>query len=225
MKILVLADEHQAIDDITLYLQLRYPNVAVATSTNTVDVGQVIESEAPSLAILCSASPAEYTLRLVARIRSQSEVLLLVLGEPSSDTDRARWLEVGADDVISRPYSPLEFVARCHALLRRTRDCDSSLTAVSWEPLPIQADGGDVCLSGRRVHLTPTEFALLSALAENAGRVVPQNDLIERVWGAEYQGDSDLLKANIYRLRNKLEQLGDRDHIKNDRGFGYRCEA
>jgi len=185
----------------------------------------MVETETPDLVFIDSSLPDIDTPDLVSKIREFSDVPLIILSESETDMDRARWLESGADEYVTKPFSPIEFLARVKALLRRTQ-------GVGFKPERIVSFGGglsinfsthEVFLSGKRVKLTPTEYRLLSELVRNEGRVITHRSLLEKVWGSEYVTDFGFTKRYICRLRQKLQN--DSHHprmIHNEHGVGYK---
>ncbi len=139
--------------------------------------------------------------------------------------DRARGLEAGADEYVTKPFSPIELLARVRALLRRTQRIGfkrEHLLSMGSE-LAINFSTHEVLVSGKRVKLTPIEYNLLAELVRNEGRVLTHHALLEKVWGSEYTNDPNFVKKYIYRLRSKLEpNASDPQLLLNERGIGYR---
>ena len=228
LKVLVIADDRQVIRDITFCLQIRYPEVTVVSvGDGTRGIG-MMETESPHLAVVDSSLPGTDILDLVGAIRACAEVPLFVLYEEATDVDRAKWLEAGADDCVARPFSPLELVSKVKVALRRSQ-------GVAFKPEQVLSIGGrltinfathEVLLSGKRLHLTPIEYRLLSELATNQGRVLSYTHILDKVWGPEYVGDPGLVKGYIYHLRKKLRNSpGNPQMIQTELGMGYRFIA
>jgi two-component system KDP operon response regulator KdpE len=226
VKVLLIENIKQLVRDITFSLQVRYPEVIVVS----VDEGQrgveMVETESPDLVILNSSLPDTIdTLDLVSKIREFSEVPLIILSESETDIDRARWLEMGADEYVSKTLSAIEFLARVNALLRRTQQVGfrRERTVSFSNGLAINFTTREVFASGKQVKLTPTEYRLLSELVRNQGRVLENRSLLEKVWGSEYVYDSSFIKKYIYRLRQKLNDNPYNPRmIHTERGIGYR---
>ncbi len=217
MKVLLIEDNNDTVDR----LQVRYPDVLVISADSGANVKELLEHAVPRLIILDCGAFSASSIDAIRMVRERSEVPLLVVSESFTDFDCARWLEAGANECMSKPYTSVEFLARCNALLCRGTPCDSK--PASPEVLTVDFDAREVFLCGERVRLTPIEYELLSELVRNAGRVVARDYLLERVWGQEYRGDLNLVKIYVYRLRTKLEAAGLRGRlIMNERGFGYR---
>jgi len=186
---------------------------------------ELVETEAPDLVFIDSSLPNVDITALVREIREFSDVQLIILCDTETDVDRANYLEVGADEYVTKPFSPIELLARVKALLRRTQ-------GIGFKPERSVSIGGEltinfatheVFLSGKRVRLTPIEYHLLSELVRNEGRVITHSTLLEKVWGSEYDTDSSFVKKYVYRLRSKLEHDTSKPQmLLTERGIGYR---
>jgi len=158
------------------------------------------------------------------RVREFSDAHVLMLTAQDTELDKVVGFEAGADDYVTKPFGHLELLARVRAVLRRGRpggsDGGGLLRACA---LALDFERREVTRHGERVNLTPTEYNLLLQLARNADRVQPHDVLLRRVWGAEYAGERDYLKAYVKRLRQKLEDDPSHPrHILTERGLGYR---
>ena len=187
----------------------------------------MVETESPDLVMVDSSLPDMDTLDLVSKIREFSDVPLIILSDAETDMDRARGLEAGADEYVTKPLSPIEFLARVRALLRRTQGLgfkpERLISIGIGGELTINFTTHEIFLSGKQVKLTPIEYHLLSELARNEGRVVTHHALLEKVWGSEYASDSSFVKKYIYRLRCKLEpDASDPQMLLTERGVGYK---
>ncbi|MEK7247372.1 MAG: response regulator transcription factor, partial [Chloroflexota bacterium] len=160
-------------------------------------------------------------------IRSFTDVPIVMLSARDSEVDKVRGLEMGADDYITKPFSHLELLARVRAVLRRYQAQIPSVGEVFESGnLKIDYASRTVTVNGMQVRLTPTEYSLLFHLSRNAGRVLPHQTLLAKVWGREYTDEIDYLKVYIRRLRQKLE--GDPEtigRIVSERGVGYKFVA
>jgi two-component system KDP operon response regulator KdpE len=224
VKILIVEDKERLVKDITYCLAVRYPDAIIVSTVKGSDGIEMIDTEVPDLVIVASSPPDMNTLDLINRIRQFSDVPLLTFVDGQSDIDRAMTLEVGADDFVPVPFSPIELIARVKALLRRTSRLGYKREqALSAGNLTIDLDTREVSISGRKVKLTPLEYGLLVELARNEGKVLPHRVLLEKVWGSEYISDYTFLKKYIYRLRCKLEPDPDNPQMfLCERGVGYR---
>ena len=226
MKVLIIEDNPQIVRDISFCLQVRYPEVAVVSVGEERKGLDMIETESPDLVMVDSSLPNVDILELVNQIREFSDVPLIILFEAATDMDRARGLEMGADEYINKPFSPIELLARVKALLRRTQGFGfkpERFISIGGE-LTINNDTHEVLLSaGKRVKLTPIEYHLLLELVRNNGRVLTHSNLVEKVWGSEDVCDQSYVKKYIYRLRSKLENdAGKPQMLLTERGIGYK---
>jgi len=223
MKVLVIEDQ-QVVRDISFCLQVRYPEAIIVSAAKGLKGIEMIVTETPDLVMAASSLPDIEAQDLISKIRQFSAVPLLILTEGQSDIDRAMVLEAGADDYISKPFSPIELIARVTALLRRTYGLGFKRGDTLFiGGLTINFGTHEVLLSGRQVKLTPIEYGLLVELAKNEGSVLPHGLLLEKVWGSVYVNDHTFVKKYIYRLRCKLEPDPDNPQmILSERGIGYR---
>ncbi len=224
MKVLVIEDKQPVVKDIIFCLQVRYPEVIVISVADGSKGIETIAIESPDLVMVDSALPDTDTLELVSKIREFSDVPLIILSEAETDIDRAKGLEMGADEYITKPFSPIELLARVRALLRRTQGTGfTPERSVSIGELSINFNTREVFLSGKRVRLTPIEYHLLSELIINDGKVLTHSSLLEKIWGSEYESDTSSVKKYVYRLRSKLERdVSKPQMLLTERGIGYR---
>jgi len=226
LKVLIIEDNNQVVRDVSFCLQVRYPEVIVVSVEEERKGLEMVETESPDLVMVDSSLPNVDILELVSQIREFSDVPLIILFEAATDMDRARGLEMGADEYINKPFSPIELLARVKALLRRTQGFGfkpERFITIGGE-LTINNDTHEVLLStGRRVKLTPIEYHLLLELVRNNGRVLTHSNLVEKVWGSEDICDQSYVKKYIYRLRSKLESdAGKPRMLLTERGIGYK---
>lgn len=225
MKFLIIDDNQQIIRDLTLCLQVRYPQ-SIIISANDGEKGlEMLETETPDLVMVNSSLSDVEILDLISRIREFSDVPLIILSEAETDMDRARGLEAGADDYVTKPFNPIELLAKIKALFRRTLGTGFTpeRDVYSTGKITINLATHEVLFSDKQIKLTPTEFRLLLELAKNEGRVLTHRRLLERVWGPEYSGDFSFTKRYIHRLRHKLGDDPDNPLIiSTERGVGYK---
>jgi len=225
VKVLVIEHNQQVVRDISFCLHVRYPEAIIVSVAEGLKGIDMVETEAPDLVMVDSSLPDIDTLDLISKIREFSDVPLFILSEAETDMDRARGLEAGADEYVTKPFSPIELLAKVKALLRRTQGLGfKSERSVSFGgKLTINFTTHEVLVSGKLVKLTPIEYDLLSELVRNEGRVLTHRVLLEKVWGSEYANDCSFVKKYIYRLRSKLEPDARKPQmLLIERGVGYK---
>jgi DNA-binding response OmpR family regulator len=222
-RILVVDDEPRMIHFIRLNLE--HDGFEVFEATSGLKALEQFRDQLPDLILLDVMMPdidGFETLRLIREISNVPVIMLTAKGE---EEDRVRGLELGADDYITKPFSPRELVSRVRAVLRRT-EMPSSLTHEVIEVderLKIDFDRREVWVENQLVKLRPTEYRLLYHLVQNAGWVVPHEQLLAKVWGYEYRDETHYLRLYINYLRKKLElDPSNPEYILTERGVGYR---
>jgi len=229
-RILVVDDEEAIRELVGSYL--RTEGFDVAEAVDGEDALAQIAQRAPELVVLDLRLPGISGLDVLREIRRTSAMYVIVLTARADETDKLIGLELGADDYITKPFSPRELVARVRAVLRRGRQdalaadssdrSDNEVTRL--DGLTIDAGRHEVSVDGEPVELTSLEFQLLAALAEAPGRVFTRRQLIERVWGWDFYGDERLVDVHIGNLRRALGDAADDPRfIGTVRGVGYKC--
>ena len=206
--ILAADDDPQLLRLVTRNLQLEGYDV-LAASDGQQALTQ-IEQQMPDLVLLDVMMPKMDGFTVCHRVREFSTVPIIIVTARGQDQDKVRGLDLGADDYLTKPFSVDELLARVRAVLRRTqftiKDHTQGLQpAATIGNLEIDYSQHLVKMAGQEITLTPTEYRILAYLAQNAGRVLTQDLLLEHVWGGEYLGESHMLQVNINRLRRKLE--------------------
>ena len=181
----------------------------------------------PSLVVLDIGLPGMDGFATCYRIREFSQVSIIMVTGRDFNEDKVKGLEIGADDYITKPFSPNELAARVKAALRRTvMNSEVKEPTVQVGDLFVDFNSNRVMLANREVFLSDTEYRLLSYLARNAGRIVTRDQILERIWGEEYSGEDHLLHVTIVRLRQKLEDPARKPkYILTRRGIGYSFPA
>ncbi len=221
-KILVIDDEETTAQLLTILLEHRGFEVVKATRAD--DGLRKAYRNQPDLVLLDIMMPDIDGWEVCRRLRELSDVPIIFLTAKNDSRDIVRGLEMGADDYIVKPHDNDELVARIKAHLRRApRNAIQEELVFDGGAFRINLLNREVTVAGEPCHLTPKEFALLSVLARNAGRVLTRKELVSEAWGTEYADAIDSLKLYIHYLRKKIEQ--DPNHpayILTSRGVGYR---
>src|SRR5947208_15391092 len=217
-KILIIEDETDVAD--LLCLNLRKAGFSVSTAVDGVTGLQKARDDRPAFIILDLMLPKMSGLEVCRILKSDTataQMPILMLTAKSEEIDRIVGLEFGADDYVTKPFSPREIVLRIRAIFRRGEKADESLSA---GPISIDPARHEVRVNGKQVHLTSLEFKLLRALMQRRGRVQERDRLLNDVWGYESVIDTRTVDTHVRRLREKLGKAG--DAIETVRGFGYR---
>lgn len=178
----------------------------------------------PDLVLLDMVLPDISGTDVIARLRDRTSIPIIVLSVRGAEAEKVRALELGADDYLTKPFGVDELLARIRVALRHAARSGSGHDSVfrSGE-LAVDLERREVTVAGSRVHLTPTEYALLGALIADAGRVLTDRALLQRVWGPEYGSEDHYLHVYMARLRKKLERdPGNPRHLRTEPGVGYR---
>lgn len=201
---------------------------AVMTAARGEDVASLLEEQRPDLIVLDLMMPGIDGFETLRRIRTVSQVPVIMLTARANDADKLRGLEGGADDYLTKPFNPDELAARVTAVLRRTSGAlpASGQRLLRYPDLEIDLERRRVLVRGQEVRLSRTEWELLTQLAANAGRVMLHGELLSRVWGPEFRDEVHYLRTWVSRLRAKLEpNAGASTLITTFPGIGYRLEA
>lgn len=224
-KILVVDDEPKIVKTVRAYLEnAGYLVVTAADGTTAVSV---FRHEKPGLVILDLGLPGKDGLEVTRAVRRESDVPIIMLTARVDETDKLIGLELGADDYVTKPFSPRELVARVRALLRRAGGKkEGATTPIIAGDVVIDPERRSVRTNGQWVDLTATEFDLLWVLAENAGRVFTRMELLDKVQGDAYEGYERTVDVHIKNLRRKLEPSAQKPrYIVTVFGVGYKfCE-
>jgi two-component system response regulator RegX3 len=223
-RVLVVEDEESFSD--ALSYMLRKEGFEVAIAATGPDALDTFERNGADLVLLDLMLPGLPGTEVCRELRSRSNVPVIMLTAKDSEVDKVVGLELGADDYVTKPFSSRELVARIRAVLRRQGDVEE-LAPATLEAGPVRMDVERhiVSVSGMSVQLPLKEFELLEVLLRNAGRVLTRMQLIDRVWGADYVGDTKTLDVHVKRLRAKIEPTPSAPrYIITVRGLGYKFE-
>ncbi|OAN47567.1 DNA-binding response regulator [Chloroflexus islandicus] len=218
--ILVVDDEASIRNVAKAYLE--HAGYRVLCATTGPEGLQMALEDQPDLIILDLMLPGMDGMEIAARLREHSDVFILMLTARSDEMDRVAGLRVGADDYLTKPFSPRELVARVEAILRRRRGKPAKSSIMRFTHVEIDPDTREARAAGQLLELTPTEFDLLLALARNHNRVLSREDLIEKVWGADFYGTDRVVDVYVSQVRRKIEALTGENLIRTARGVGYR---
>ena len=223
-RVLVVEDEESFSD--ALSYMLRKEGFEVAIAATGPDALETFERNGAGLVLLDLMLPGLPGTEVCRELRSRSNVPVIMLTAKDSEVDKVVGLELGADDYVTKPFSSRELVARIRAVLRRQGDVEE-LAPATLEAGPVRMDVERhiVSVNGGTVQLPLKEFELLEVLLRNAGRVLTRMQLIDRVWGADYVGDTKTLDVHVKRLRAKIEPSPSAPrYIVTVRGLGYKFE-
>jgi two-component system KDP operon response regulator KdpE len=221
--ILIVDDEPKMIRFVRMNLELE--GYQVAEGSNGLAALEKVRDELPDLVLLDVMMPEMDGFETLARLREISTVPVIMLTVKGDEEDRIRGLELGADDYVTKPFSPRELASRIRAVLRRAEMPSpvAKTTIEIDERLEIDFRQREVIADGERVRLRPTEYRLLYHLVNNAGWVMTHEMLLSKVWGYEYREEAGLLRLYITYLRQKIEpETGNPRYIITERGVGYR---
>lgn len=224
-RILVVEDE-PAFSDPLSYL-LRKEGYEVAVAEDGAEALSAFTGAGADLVLLDVMLPGISGIEVCRELRATSRVPIIMLTAKDSEIDKVVGLELGADDYVTKPYSSRELLARIKAVLRRQGEGEDLLpTTLEAGPVRMDVERHVVTVRGRAVALPLKEFELLELLLRNAGRVLTRGQLIDRIWGSDYVGDTKTLDVHVKRLRAKIEpDPGSPVHLVTVRGLGYKLEA
>jgi two-component system alkaline phosphatase synthesis response regulator PhoP len=220
-KILVVDDEQSILDLVTAYLENEgYEYRTAMDGRSGLKAARIFK---PDIIILDIMLPEMDGIELLTKLRRESDAYVIMLTAKSEEIDKIVSLSVGADDYLTKPFSPRELMARIKAALRRMRGgrARSDTSILAFRHLRIDVGGRQVWMNEDLVELTAIEFDLLRALAENPGIVLSREQIIEKVWGYDYYGEIRVVDVHLGHIRQKL---GSEDIITTVRGVGYRFE-
>jgi two-component system, OmpR family, response regulator RegX3 len=224
-RVLVVEDEESFSDALSYMLRKEGFEVSVA-ETGPAALSEFDRTGA-DIVLLDLMLPEMSGTEVCRQLRVKSQVPIIMITARDSEIDKVVGLEIGADDYVTKPYSPRELVARIRAVLRRQSGdaTETSAPTLAVGPVRMDVDRHVVTVDGAPVQLPLKEFELLELLLRNAGRVLTRGQLIDRIWGADYVGDTKTLDVHVKRLRSKVEPSPSNPrHIVTVRGLGYKFE-
>ncbi|RLC94512.1 MAG: DNA-binding response regulator [Chloroflexi bacterium] len=221
--ILVVDDEAKMIEFIKMNLELE--GFHVISASDGYEALEKAVDGLPDLVLLDIMMPDMDGFETLRRLREVSGVPVIFLSVKGEEFDRVRGLDLGADDYVTKPFSPRELVSRIRAVLRRTEGKAAATRSevVVDDDLTINFDQRKVIVRGQEVRLRPTEYRLLYELVSNAGRLLTHETLLSRVWGPEYRDEDHYVRLYVTYLRQKIEKDPKKpEYILSERGLGYR---
>lgn len=218
-KILVVDDEQSILNLVDAYL--RKEGYEVYTASDGPSGLKAARAYKPDLIVLDIMLPGMDGIEVLTQLRRESDAYVIMLTAKSEEVDKVVGLSVGADDYVTKPFSPRELTARVKAALRRLRASPSTGEVLAFRHVRIDVSARQVWLDDQAVELTAIEFDLLKSLAENRGRVLTREQLLEKVWGTTYFGELRVVDVHLGHVRQKL---GGERFIATVRGVGYRFE-
>ncbi|NLX02198.1 MAG: response regulator transcription factor [Syntrophomonadaceae bacterium] len=221
--ILLVEDEKKILDMLSKHL--RQEGFGVALATDGLEALQIWQDIKPDLIVLDLMLPGLSGWEVLKRIRQKNNTPIIVLTARADEVDKLLGLELGADDYITKPFSPRELALRIKAVLRRSRP-NEQITNISFSNLSINPERLEALIGDTPLALTPTEFKILLLLAENPGQVFSRLHILDRVFGDIYEGYERTIDTHISNLRHKIEATGKSEvSIKSVYGIGYKLVA
>ena len=224
-RVLIVEDEESFADPLAFLLRKEGFTAAVASTGQ--QALEEFDRNGADIVLLDLMLPGMSGTDVCKALRQRSTVPVIMVTARDSEIDKVVGLEIGADDYVTKPYSPRELVARIRAVLRRRGDVEAPAdSALEAGPVRMDVDRHVVSVDGEPVALPLKEFDLLELLMRNAGRVLTRGQLIDRVWGSDYVGDTKTLDVHVKRLRAKIEpDPANPVVLTTVRGLGYKLEA
>ena len=223
-RILIVEDEESVLDPLELLLSKE--GFTIETARDGREALEKFAKTNPDLILLDLMLPEVSGTEVCRQIRAKSQVPIIMLTAKDTEVDKVVGLELGADDYVTKPYSKAELIARIRAVLRRQGDVSNPQEGViTAGPVRIDVERHQVNINNELISLPLKEFELLEFLVRNSGRVLTRAQLIDRVWGSDYFGDTKTLDVHVKRLRAKIESdPANPVYIQTIRGLGYKFE-
>lgn len=223
MKILIVDDEPDVRALVRSALSYARQDLTAVEAADGDEALAMIHSERPDLVVLDLALPKRDGFAVLEQVREKSDLPIIVLTARGLEEEKIKGLRLGADDYLTKPFSPRELVARIESVLRRATPRAPRSGTIKTHDLAVDLTARRVLRAGKDIHFTPTEFNLLVELATHPGEALTHDVLLTRVWGPEYRYETQYLKVYVGRLRDKVEPVPDEPTlIQTVRGVGYR---
>lgn len=228
LKKILICDDNEAIHE-TIGTYLENDRMTYISAYDGKEALEKFKKEKPDLVILDLMMPYIFGTDVCREIRKTSNVPLIMLTAKGEEIDRIIGLEIGADDYIVKPFSPREVVARVKAIFRRVGDREEQYKddrkSVAFESLKIDLDKYEVTINNINIDVTPKECEILYLIVMNKGRVLSREEILDKVWGYDYFGDTRVVDTQIKRIRKKLPEGNENWSIKTVYGIGYKFEV
>jgi len=223
LKVLIVDDEPDVRALVRSALSYARQDLTAVEAADGDEALAMIHSERPDLVVLDLALPKRDGFAVLEQVRQKTDLPIIVLTARGLEEDKIKGLRLGADDYLTKPFSPRELVARIESVLRRSSPRPPRGGTIDTHDLAIDLAARRVRRAGKDIHFTPTEFNLLAELASHPGEALTHDVLLTRVWGPEYRYETQYLKVYIGRLRDKVEPAPEEPTlIQTVRGVGYR---
>jgi DNA-binding response OmpR family regulator len=223
MKVLIVDDEPDVRALVRSALSYARQDLTAVEAADGDEALAMIHSERPDLVVLDLALPKRDGFAVLEQVREKTDLPIIVLTARGLEEDKIKGLRLGADDYLTKPFSPRELVARIESVLRRSAPRAPRSGTIDTHDLMIDLTARRVRRAGKDIHFTPTEFNLLAELASHPGEALTHDALLTRVWGPEYRYETQYLKVYVGRLRDKIEPAPEEPTlIQTVRGVGYR---
>lgn len=223
MKILVVDDDVNICELLRLYLVKEGWDVQVAY--NGVKAMELFKSDAPDFVLLDIMLPGEDGFTILKNIRAVSNVPVIMLTAKGETNDKITGLDFGADDYVCKPFNPKELIARIKAVSRRSEDVQAADSTVEYENLKVDILNYELIVNGEKVEAPPKEIELLYCLASNPNKVFTRDQLLNKVWGFEFYGDTRTVDVHVKRIRSKIDGASKKWELKTVWGVGYKFEV
>ena len=223
MKVLIVDDEPDVRALVRSALSYARQDLTAIEAADGDEALAMIHAERPDLVVLDLALPKRDGFAVLEQVREKTDLPIIVLTARGLEEDKIKGLRLGADDYLTKPFSPRELVARIESVLRRSKPRPPRSGTIDTHDLAIDLTARRVRRAGKDIHFTPTEFNLLAELASHPGEALTHDVLLTRVWGPEYRYETQYLKVYVGRLRDKIEPAPEEPTlIQTVRGVGYR---
>ena len=222
MKVLIIEDNAEVVEAVSLCLQIRWPDADISFAYGGLTGVQMVESQSFDIVILDINLPGINGFEVLKRVRSFSTVPVIILTVRGWEEDQVEGLELGADDYVVKPFRPRELVSRVNSVLRRVNTADTGTENHSLVrgKIKLHLNSNEIEMDDEKIKLTPTECKVLYAMMKNDGQTLSSKILLTEILGRE-DGNTEIIRTYIRRLRNKLHDAPP-SIILNDRGGGYR---